>query len=36
MEKQTFISKINGVDIVTVNQDGETYVPINLSARLSA
>lgn len=28
MEKQTFISKINGVDIVTVNQDGETYVPI--------
>lgn len=28
METQTFISKINGVDIVTVNQDGETYVPI--------
>lgn len=28
MDKQTFISKINGIDIVTVNQDGETYVPI--------
>ena len=28
MDKQTFISKINGADIVTVNRDGETYVPI--------
>lgn len=28
MENQNFISKINGVDIVTVNHNGETYVPI--------
>lgn len=28
MDKQTFISKINGIDLVTVNHDGETYVPI--------
>lgn len=28
MEKQTFISKINGIEIVTVERDGETYVPI--------
>lgn len=26
--KENFISKINGVDIVTVDKDGETYVPI--------
>lgn len=28
MDKQNFITRINGVDIVTVDQDGETYVPI--------
>lgn len=28
MANQNFISKINGVDIITVNKDGETYVPI--------
>lgn len=28
MEKQNFITQINGVDIVTVEQDGETCVPI--------
>lgn len=26
--KENLISKINGVDIVTVDKDGETYVPI--------
>lgn len=26
--KENFISKINGVDIITVDKDGETYVPI--------
>lgn len=28
MDKQNFITQINGADIVTVEQDGETYVPI--------
>lgn len=28
MDKQNFITQINGIDIVTVDQDGETYVPI--------
>lgn len=28
MDKQNFITQINGVDIVAVDQDGETYVPI--------
>ena len=28
MDKQNFITRINGADIVTVDKDGETYVPI--------
>ena len=28
MDKQNFITRINNTDIVTVDKDGETYVPI--------
>lgn len=33
-EKQ--ITRINGVEILTVERDGEVYVPINQSAKPSA
>lgn len=35
MENQ-IISTINGTEILTVDRDGEVFVPSNLSAKLSA